>query len=68
METLPKILKKGFYWVKLDANTRSNSEHWEPAYFNGDEIDGWGLCGQDPILDETYFLDIKNLEMVFPDE
>jgi hypothetical protein len=60
----PSLIKsKGFYWVRVKSNSRIDTEHWEPAYFTGDDIDGWGLCGQDPVLKQDCFIDIKPMKL-----
>lgn len=53
------VFGRGFYWVKVGANERVNRVHWEPAFFECDGFNEWGLCGQDPVLSEDCFKDIK---------
>ncbi len=53
---------KGFYWVKVENGIAGEGINWEPAYYNGNHY-GWGLCGQDPVLDETDFLEIVSLQL-----
>lgn len=54
----------GFYWVKVQSNSRSIGDHWEPAYYNGEEISGWGLCGEDFNNDAEDFMDIAPMQII----
>lgn len=56
----PVFYEKGFYWVKIEDGIAGKGIHWEPAHYNGY---GWGLCGQDPVLYETDFLEITKLNL-----
>ncbi len=58
-------MEVGFYWVKVEGNSRVLGIHFEPAYYNGEEVEGWGLCGQDSVLDEDCFLEI--VPMIMPE-
>lgn len=53
----------GFYWVKIEGNSKNIEIHWEPAYFNGDEISGWEILGQDADNDSEDFIEIAPMEI-----
>lgn len=57
----------GYYWVKVPGGFHLSEDSWEPAYFNGNEINGWGLCGEDPTWSEEDFLQIASMELKSPD-
>jgi hypothetical protein len=57
------MFSKGFYWVKVEGGISSDGISCEPAYYTG-EPNGWGLCGQDPVMDEADF--IKIIPLVVP--